>query len=222
MMDREQIVDENTVNDAYAEDNRRFFAQTPTLALNIMGAPGAGKTSLLEKLILHLSHNLRAAVIEGDLASVKDAIRISGCNVPVVQINSGRGSILNAKMINQVLPGFHMENIDLLIIENVGNPAIPADLDLGEDLSIFVISLTGGEDKLAAYAESCKRADAIVLNKVDLLPQTGLALDDVIARVTEINPGAKIFQTCCRHGDIEGIEAISTYLTELARAKRQG
>lgn len=208
------------VNDAYAEANRKLFAQSATFAINIMGSPGAGKTSLLEKILIYLSNYVRSAVIEGDLATARDAARIAACKVPVVQINTNGGCHLDAKMINQVLPGFHLEYIDLLIIENVGNLVCPAAFDLGEDMRLLVMSLPEGDDKPAKYPTAFLAADVVVLNKMDLLPFVSIDLEAMKKEIKEINPKVKIFETCCRQGEVEGIDAFAEYLVAAAQKKQ--
>lgn len=211
-----QFLEENRV---YAEVNRKLFSETATFAINILGSPGAGKTSLLEKVLIYLRNHIRAAVIEGDLASAKDAVRIAGCNVPVVQINNNDGGYLDAKMINQVLPGFHLNYIDLLLIENVGNLVSPATLDLGEDMKLLVISLPEKDIEPSKYRLAINSAQVVVLNKRDLLPQASKNTGEFKKEILNINPNCIIFETCCRHGEIEGIDSLADYLVSQAREK---
>lgn len=208
------------INEAYADANRKLFAQAGIFSVNILGSPGAGKTSLLEKILNHLGNFMKAAVIEGDLATARDAQRIAECKVPVVQINTDQQSHLDAKMINQVLPGFHLDYIDLIFIENVGSLILSADMDLGEDLKILIMSAADDQDTPAKYQAAFKGADIIVLNKTDLLPDLALDLSRLKSEILEINPDLSIFETCCHHGDVQGIDTLADYLAELAQKKK--
>ena len=156
-------------NNAYAAENRKIFKDMNIFALNMMGAPGSGKTVLLERMLRLLQQHIRVAVIEGDLATAKDARRIADCGVPVVQINTDGCGHLDAQMINHVLSGFYLEDIDMLIIENVGDLVCPASFDLGEDQRMVVMSIAEGADKPSKYPTAFVTSQLAVLNKMDLL-----------------------------------------------------
>ncbi|MCL2817927.1 MAG: hydrogenase nickel incorporation protein HypB [Clostridiales bacterium] len=207
------------LNNAYALENRRVFGQKKVLSLNVMGSPGSGKTSLLENLLACLAGRLRAAVIEGDLATARDAERIAACGAPVVQINTNGGCHLDAKMIAQVLPGFDLDGLDLLIIENVGNLVCPAAFDLGEDMKLLVMSIAEGGDKPAKYPTAFLSASCVVVNKTDLLPYSDVDLDGLKKEMTGINPALAIFETCCRPGSASGIERLAEHIINLVENK---
>ena len=210
------------LNDSYAAENRALFDKNTVLVLNILGSPGAGKTSLLEALLPKLQTELRTAVIEGDLATAKDAQRIAACGVPVVQINTGGGCHLDAKMIGQVLPGFELEKLDLLLIENVGNLVCPAGFDLGEDMKLLLISVAEGADKPAKYPATFLAAKMALINKIDMLPFTNIDLQDFHQEIKNINPQLEIFNLCCRPGNESGLQELAERIYQLAAAKKLG
>ncbi len=218
-IDIEQDIMES--NNAYAADNRLLFKNSGIFAINIMGSPGAGKTTLLERTLHLLQNQLKVAVIEGDLATAKDAKRIASCGISVVQINTDGGCHLDAKMINRVLPGFYMNALDLLIIENVGNLVCPASFDLGEDLRIVVMSVTEGGDKPSKYPTSFMSADVVVLNKIDILEASGMDIEETKKDLFTINPRIRIFETCCRKGEVSGVDELAEYLIGLTQAKQK-
>ncbi|MEG1537763.1 MAG: hydrogenase nickel incorporation protein HypB [Clostridiales bacterium] len=209
------------INNAYAADNRQLFHNSGTFAINIMGSPGAGKTTLLERTLHLLQNQLKVAVIEGDLATAKDAKRIASCGVAVVQINTDGGCHLDAKMISRVLPGFYVDSLDMLIIENVGNLVCPASFDLGEDLRIVVMSVTEGGDKPTKYPMSFMSADVVVLNKMDILEASGMDIEETKNDLITINPQVKIFETCCRQGEVQGVDRLAEYLIAVSQAKKK-
>jgi hydrogenase nickel incorporation protein HypB len=207
-------------NNAYAEKNRHLLAEKKILTLNIMGSPGGGKTTFLERLLGKLAGKIKVAVIEGDLATARDAERIDATGAAVVQINTGGGCHLDAKMISQVLPGFDLDDTDLLIIENVGNLVCPAGFDLGEDIRIVLMSVTEGNDKPAKYPASFLAADWVIINKTDLLPFTDFDLELAKRDIQEIKPDIRIFTSCCREQFLTGIDDISSHLLqEISRKK---
>jgi len=210
------------LNNNQARENRRSFSEKKVLTLNMMGSPGAGKTSLLELLLGRFRGRLHAAVIEGDLATARDAERIAACGAPVVQINTNGGCHLDAKMIARELPGFDLDGLDLLIIENVGNLVCPAAFDLGEDLKLLVMSVAEGGDKPAKYPTAFLAASCAVVNKTDLLPYSDVDMAELRREIAEINPKLGIFETCCRPGKAEGVEGLAEYIIGLALEKKRG
>lgn len=208
-------------NNAYAAENRLLFRRKGVFVLNIMGSPGAGKTTLLERMLRLLQQHIRVAVIEGDLATAKDARRIADCGAPVVQINTDGGCHLDALMINKVLPGFYLDDIDLLVIENVGNLVCPASYDLGEDMRMVVMSIAEGGDKPSKYPTAFFGSQLAVLNKMDLLDKVDIEIDAMKADMLAINPAIRIFETCCRKGEVSGVAALAEYLVAQTRAKQQ-
>ena len=164
-------------NDRAAEENRGLLDHHNVTAANIMGGAGCGKTTLLERVIPELRRTLSVAVLEGDLATTKDAARIDALNVPVIQLLTEGGCHLTATLIQQGLRRLSLDQIDLLLIENVGNPICPANFDLGEHHRLAVLSVTEGDDKPAKYPFLFKTADLVVITKTDLLDATDFSLD---------------------------------------------
>jgi hydrogenase nickel incorporation protein HypB len=198
-------------NDRMAEENRRRFAEAGLLAVNIMGTPGAGKTSLLERTIAALKPHLRIAVIEGDLMGSDDAERIGALDIPVVQINTGGACHLDANMISVVLADLPpLRELDLLIIENIGNLVCPAEFNLGEHMKIVVLSVTEGHDKPLKYPIMFQESKAMVLNKVDLLPYVDTDVEKVRRDALSLNPRLKLFEVSCRTGS--GIDEWARWL----------
>ena len=208
------------INNAYAAKNRTLLADKHILTLNIMGSPGAGKTTLLENLLSLLRNKLHIAVIEGDLATAKDADRIASLVIDVIQINTDGACHLDAKMISQVLGGFDLERVDLLIIENVGNLVCPAGFDLGEDLRIVVMSTAEGSDKPAKYPGAFLAADWLILTKMDLLKYLDFDLQAAQADVKNIKPSIEIFQTSCSKKEIAGIDKVANAIINLVNKKK--
>ena len=200
-------------NDRIAEENRKRFKDAGVYVVNLMGAPGAGKTSLLEKTIAALKPHLKIGVIEGDIVGADDAERISALNVPVVQINTGGAGHLDANMISAVLPEFPLKGLDMLIIENVGNLVCPAEFNVGEDQKIMVLSVAEGHDKPLKYPLMFKESSALVLNKVDLLPYVNANIDKMRNDSLAINPKLNVFEVSCSSG--AGIDKWAQWLSGL-------
>ena len=152
-------------NERIAAENRRLFDESGVYVINLMSAPGAGKTSLLEKTIKELNGKIKTAVIEGDIAGTADAERISSLGVPVIQINTGGACHLDANMINEVLESLPLKEIDLLFVENVGNLVCPAEFNIGEDMKAMALSITEGDDKPLKYPLMFQESSALLLNK---------------------------------------------------------
>lgn len=201
-------------NDRIAEENRKKFKEAGLYVVNLMGAPGAGKTTLLEETIKALKPHLRIGVIEGDIVGTDDAERIGACGVPVVQINTGGACHLDANMINEVLGELPLKELDMLIIENVGNLVCPAEFNVGEDMKIMVLSVAEGHDKPLKYPLMFRESKALVLNKIDLLPHVKADLNKMLNDSLALNPKLKVFEVSCATGT--GIEAWAQWLTALA------
>ncbi len=208
-----------SANDAIAAQNRGLLDRYNILAINLMSSPGAGKTSLLLGTIAHLRHQLRLAVIEGDIASKIDADRISKEGIPVVQINTGGSCSLEAHMITNALEKLPLKTIDLLFIENVGNLICPAGFSLGEHRKVVVSSIAEGDDKPAKYPIMFSLADAVVINKIDLLPLQEFDLAGFHKKVTGLNPRVTIFEVSCKSG--HGIEAWCSWLLQQLQNHRK-
>jgi len=192
-------------NEGQAALNRERFARHGLLALNLIASPGAGKTSLLERTIDGLAGRCRIAVIEGDITGDHDARRIAKTGAPVVQVNTEGGCHLNAAMIGEALREFALAELDIIIIENVGNLVCPAEFDLGEAFKIVVLSVPEGDDKPAKYPLIFSEAGAVVINKVDMLAATDFDLAKAERDIRKINPHVPIFQISCRSG--QGLDA---------------
>jgi len=199
------------VHDEITMRNKALLQSHGILTINMMGSPGAGKTSLLEQLIGRVKDTIKIAVIEGDLFTAKDAERIECHGVPVVQINTRGACHLDGNMIESALAQLPLNNIDVLIIENIGNLVCPAEFDLGEDVRISLLSVTEGEDKVAKYPRMFQDASAVILNKVDLLPYTNFRLDEFYNDMKLLNPNAQVFETSCRLDS--GIHEFAAWLT---------
>ena len=178
-----------------------------------MGAPGAGKTTLLEQTIQRLKPHLRIGVIEGDIVGQDDAERIGALDIPVVQINTGGACHLDANMINEVLDELPLKELDMVIIENVGNLVCPAEFKVGEDIKMMVLSVAEGHDKPLKYPLMFQQSSALVLNKIDLLPYTKVDINKMRNDSLALNPKLKVFEVSCSTG--AGIDAWAQWLNGL-------
>jgi len=204
-------------NEAIASKNKGLFNKYKIFSINLMSAPGAGKTSLILETIRKLKDKVRMAVIEGDVASQLDANKIKEEGVAVVQINTGGGCSLDANMISQALDNLPLPQIDLLLIENVGNLVCPAQFTLGEHKRVVISSLPEGDDKPVKYPIIFTDADAVVINKIDLLPYLDFNLNMVQRGVEGLNPKAKIFQISSKTGT--GIEEWCSWILAEMKGK---
>jgi len=201
-------------NDRIAEENRKIFDKSGVYVINIMSAPGAGKTSLIEKMIKETA-KIKIGVIEGDIAGSDDAKRIKNLGIPVVQINTGGACHLDANMIREVIEDFPLKGLDLLIIENVGNLVCPAEFKVGEDIKVMLLSITEGDDKPLKYPLMFQESSALVLNKIDLLPYTNADVGKIKKNSLSLNPKLKIFEVSCKTG--EGISKWVKWLQSLIK-----
>lgn len=176
--------------------NKQILQRHGVLTVNLMGSAGTGKTSLLERLMGRLKASV--AIIEGDLYTNKDAERMRAYGVPVIQINTRGACHLDGKMMEWAIGQLPLDEVELLIIENVGNLVCPAEFDLGEDLRISVLSVTEGADKVPKYPLMFKEASAVVLNKLDLLSYTDFNMNLFYHDLRLLNPDASIFEVSCR------------------------
>lgn len=205
-------------NDQIAAEVNERLSAAGIFVINLLGSPGCGKTSLLESTIVGLKGELSMAVIEGDLFTAKDAQRIEQHGVPVVQINTGGGCHLDANMVNSVLDHLNLENLDLIVIENVGNLVCPAEFNIGEDVKVTVLSITEGEDKPLKYPLIFKQASAVILNKVDLLPYTSFDMQSAMKDIMSISPETALLQVSCRTG--EGLDHWYDWLKKQVQMKQ--
>jgi len=191
-------------NDQIAAANRKILDEAKVFAVNIMASPGAGKTSLIEHTIRGLKDQLEIAVIDGDIASTLDADRAQAAGARAIQINTGGECHLDAAMIQQALARIPLKEIDLIIVENVGNLICPAAFKLGVHKNILVASTPEGDDKPYKYPTMYRGVDALIINKIDLLPYLSFNLDYFRNGVELLNPGLITFSVSCQTG--EGIE----------------
>jgi len=191
-----------SANDQIAEDNQELLSSKNILTVNVMASPGSGKTSLILRTIVNLSNQYKIAVIEGDTAPITiDSDKISNLNIPVIQINTGGECHLDALMVKNGLEQLDLSNIDLLIIENVGNLVCPAAFRLGEHFSIVVASIPEGDDKPYKYPNIYRGIQSLILNKSDLLPYVDFNMDYFKQGIKALNPEAAFFLLSCKTGD---------------------
>ncbi|WP_216828472.1 hydrogenase nickel incorporation protein HypB [Alkalihalobacterium elongatum] len=193
--------------------NRNLFHQHKTLVINLMSSPGAGKTTLLEQTVKALKDELQIAVIEGDLATERDAERLRALGVKTVQINTVGGCHLDARMIAKKLPLFELDEIDILFIENIGNLVCPSGYDLGQHYKVVILSTPEGNDKIPKYPVMFRRTDITVINKVDLLPYVTFDLDEARKDLETINPEAQLKAVSAQTG--EGLEDWITWIKDV-------
>jgi len=198
-------------NDELAAGNRRLFDAADTFVVTLSGSPGGGKTSLLERTVPRLRSTLRVAVVEGDVETERDGQRIAALGIPVTQIVTNGTCHLNAGMVARALDGVDLEEVDLLFLENVGNLVCPASFGLGEHERVIVMSTTEGEDKPLKYPAMFRKANAMVLNKVDLAPFTPVDMDAFEVYARRVRPGLPVFRTSCTTD--AGIEEWIAWLT---------
>jgi len=196
-------------NDQIAERNQQLLNKNKVLALNIMASPGAGKTSFIMETIKRLKDKVRIAVVEGDIASTIDADRISQ-DIPVVQINTGGQCHIDANMVDNALESLPLADIDLLIIENVGNLVCPAEFKTGAHKRVMLLSIPEGDDKPYKYPLMFTLSEVVIANKIDMLPLSDFDLTAFRRAVTGLNPKASIFQVSCKTG--EGIDGWISWL----------
>lgn len=204
-------------NDRIAQQNRALFDENNLLVINLMSSPGAGKTSLLERTISALKEDLRIGVIEGDIQSSQDAERIARTGIPVVQINTGGACHLDGNMIRDTFGEFSFKDLDLLVVENVGNLVCPAEFKVGEDFKVMILSVTEGDDKPAKYPLMFHESSVLLINKVDLLPYVDCSVEKIREDALKINPNLAIFEVSCKTG--EGTEGWYNLVRERAKDK---
>jgi hydrogenase nickel incorporation protein HypB len=206
-------------NDAVAARNRAWFAGREILALNLVSAPGAGKTALLERTIRDLGGERPLYVIEGDQATANDGERIRRAGASAVQVNTGTGCHLDANMVALAVSELKPAPAGTVLIENVGNLVCPALFDLGERAKVVIFSVTDGEDKPLKYPHMFRAAAVVILSKIDLLPHLDFSLATAIDNVRQVNPNAKILELSARTG--EGMSEWYDWLHSEFAAARQ-
>ncbi|MBI5570160.1 MAG: hydrogenase nickel incorporation protein HypB [Desulfomonile tiedjei] len=207
-------VDEDILNanDKLADALRSRFDASQVFVMNLMSSPGAGKTSVILRIIEALSSKYKIGVIEGDIASDVDARKIAKSDVDVVQINTSGACHLDANMILAAAETIGLDGRQLLIIENVGNLVCPAEFRLGENVKVMILSIPEGHDKPLKYPLMFTESSALILNKIDLLPHTDFDMDELRKTVTAMNPGIRIFPVSAKTG--EGVGGFVGWLEE--------
>ncbi len=186
-------------NDHLAEENRRRIDAAGVFSVNLMASPGAGKTSLIEQTLPRLQGRLRVAVVDGDIATSLDADRAAAAGAQAsVQINTGGECHLDAVMLRGALDQLELTDLDLLIVENVGNLVCPAEFRLGTHKSVLIASIPEGDDKPYKYPGMYRGVDALIINKVDLLPYVEFDMEYFRRGVESLNPGLQVFPVSCR------------------------
>jgi hydrogenase nickel incorporation protein HypB len=211
----EDVLDANST---IAQANRADFDRQAVRVVNLMSAPGAGKTALLERVLGGLD-GVRPGVLEGDVQGSLDADRLSALHLPVTQLNTDPGfggeCHLDANMVRSAIPSLPLAEIDLLVIENVGNLVCPAEFRVGEDARAMVCSVTEGEDKPLKYPLMFRTCELVVINKVDLLPHLEFDLDKLLGNLEAVNPRAETILASARTG--EGTGEFAQWLLGVAR-----
>ena len=212
----ERIFDEN---DRTAAANRAEFAAAGVRVVNLMSAPGAGKTALLRETLARLGGRLRIGIIEGDIETSLDADKLAGFGAAVALINTGDGfggeCHLDAPMVRSALPRLPLADLDLVVIENVGNLVCPAEFDVGEDARAMVYAVTEGEEKPLKYPVMFRSCGLVVVNKVDLLPYLDFDMDGFLGNLRKVNPAAEVLLVSARTG--EGVAAWCDWLQQGVR-----
>ena len=209
------VEDIMSANDRLAADVRAQLAASQVFALNVMASPGAGKTSLITRTVEALRDELRIGAVDGDIATTIDADRVAALGVPAVQINTGGACHLDAAMLQSALPQLPLDDLDLLIIENVGNLVCPATFDLGAHRSVLIASVPEGDDKPYKYPVMYRGVDALVLNKTDVLDAFDFDVDYFRKGVEPLNPGLAFYPVSCKTG--EGLDEWLNWLRSEVR-----
>ena len=208
------------VNDTIAEQNRKMFEEKGVFVINVMSSPGSGKTAILVKTLSHITPDIRCAVIVGDICTSNDANRLAGFGAPVVQVNTdafGGDCHLAAHVIKTAANNFSLDDMDLLIIENLGNLVCPAEFDMGENLRIVVLSVTEGEDKPLKYPLMFRVCDAALLNKIDLLPYLDYDKEAAVQNILKVNSQMPIFEISAKTE--EGFDSWISWLKQKLHGK---
>ena len=201
-------------NDALAQANREKFDQAGSYVINLMSSPGAGKTALLERTLERLRGRLRLGVLEGDVQTTLDADRLARFHIPLVQVNTDPGfggeCHLDANMVRSGLGELPLADIDVLVIENVGNLVCPAEFKVGEDVRVMVYSVTEGEEKPLKYPLMFRSADLVLVNKIDLLEHLDFDLEQFLRNLEAVNPGVDRILVSARTG--QGVDEWCSWL----------
>jgi len=205
-------------NDKLAEENRRLLRDNGVFVLDLMASPGAGKTSTILATIEALRDRYSIAVIEGDIASNVDAVKIKEAGIPAVQINTGGACHLESDMIRRALEALPLSELDLIIVENVGNLVCPTEFYLGEDAKVMILSVPEGDDKPLKYPAIFQISKAVILNKIDTLPVFDFDREAFEKVVSSLNPQAPVFALSATKGD--GVQDWINWLSEQIKSSR--
>jgi hydrogenase nickel incorporation protein HypB len=212
------VEDALDANNTIARANRDDFDRHGVTVVNLMSAPGAGKTTLLERALAEPLSDVRVGVLEGDVQGSYDADRLASIHIPVAQLNTDSGfggeCHLDANMVRSALPSLPLSELDLLVIENVGNLVCPAEFKVGEDVRAMVCSVTEGEDKPLKYPLMFRACELVLVNKLDLLPHLEFDLERLLYNLDAVNPGVARILVSGRTG--EGVEELRSWLRQLA------
>jgi hydrogenase nickel incorporation protein HypB len=206
-----------SANDQMAQKNREVLDKAGVFAINIMASPGAGKTTFIIKTLEALHGRLRLGVIEGDLATSIDAEKAAAAGLPAVQINTGGDCHLDAVMLANALPVLPLADLDLVLVENVGNLVCPASFALGTHMNVLIASIPEGDDKPYKYPGMYRGVQALVISKIDLLPYVPFNMDYFRQGVEILNPGVTTFPVSAKTG--EGMQAWADWLVERVKGK---
>jgi hydrogenase nickel incorporation protein HypB len=211
------VEDALDANNTIARANRADFDREGVTVVNLMSAPGAGKTTLLERVLAPGVGDLRVGVLEGDVQGSLDAERLAHLHVPVAQLNTGSGfggeCHLDANMVRSALPALPLQDLDLLIVENVGNLVCPAEFRVGEDARVMVSSVAEGEDKPLKYPLMFRACELVIVNKLDLLPHVDFDVERFLYHLESVHPGVEHLLVSARTG--EGIDEVRDWLARL-------
>ncbi len=199
-------------NDRIAAVNREVFDRHGNLVVNLMSSPGAGKTTLIERTAEALAGKIRLGVITGDIETSRDAERIEKHGIPAVQLTTGTACHLDANMVASAFSHLDLSQVDVLIIENVGNLVCPAEFKVGEDCKVMILSVTEGDEKPLKYPLMFRESSLLIINKVDLLPFTNFSMEEAKANALKMNPGLDILEVSCTAG--QGLDEWVSWLTQ--------
>src|SRR5512141_651190 len=208
-----------SANDRIAKRNREMLDQLDVYAINIMASPGAGKTSIILKTLEALNGRLKLGVVEGDLATSIDAEKAMAAGLPAVQINTGGECHLDAVMLADALPKLPLIDLDLVIVENVGNLVCPANFQIGTHINVLIASIPEGDDKPYKYPGMYRGVQVLIVNKIDLLPYVPFDMDYFRRGVEILNPGVVSFAVSCKTG--EGMQAWTDWLVAQVKNIKQ-
>lgn len=206
------MVDVLEANDRIATASKEIFDRNKNLVVNLMSSPGAGKTTLLERTAEALAGKVRLGVITGDIETSRDAERIEKYNIPVVQLTTVTACHLDANMVASALSHLDLSQIDILLIENVGNLVCPAEFKVGEDCKVMILSVTEGDEKPLKYPLMFRESSLLIINKIDLLPFTNFNMDEAKANALKMNPNLGIVEVSTTTG--QGIEDWISWLKQ--------